>query len=127
MIARERGASAGLFWNTYNPAWFKSAAKGASSAGNRLTVLDHTLDLYVCAGPTPLDVIAQYTALTGRSETPPAWVLLPWKTRTGPVTEADTFEELRKNVQDAAVCHFEDANRPKVIRLHIVKEELIAV
>jgi hypothetical protein len=42
-------------------------------------------------------------------------------------TEADTFEALKKNVPDAVVCHFEDANRPKVIRLHIVKEELIAV
>jgi hypothetical protein len=42
-------------------------------------------------------------------------------------TEADTFEELKKSVQDAVVCHFEGADRPKVIRLHMVKEELIAV
>jgi alpha-glucosidase (family GH31 glycosyl hydrolase) len=96
VIARERGVSAGLFWNTYMPSWFKSAAKGASSAVNRLTVLGPTLDLYVCAGPAPLDVIVQYTALTGRSETPPAWVFLPWKTRTGPVTEEDTFEDMRE-------------------------------
>jgi len=59
-------------------------------------VLDDTLDLYVCAGPAPLDVIAQYTALTGRTDTPPAWVFLPWKTRTGPVTEDDTFEDMRE-------------------------------
>ncbi|HAP66344.1 MAG TPA: 2-oxoisovalerate dehydrogenase [Nitrospinae bacterium] len=42
-------------------------------------------------------------------------------------TEADTFEELKKAVQDAVVCHFEEAERPKIIRLHIVKEELLAV
>ncbi len=42
-------------------------------------------------------------------------------------TEADTFEELKKMVQDAVVCHFEEAERPKIIRLHIVKEELLAV
>ena len=43
------------------------------------------------------------------------------------ITEADTFEELKKMVQDAVICHFDDADRPKVIRLHMVKEELIAV
>ena len=42
-------------------------------------------------------------------------------------TEADTFEELKKMVQEAVKCHFEETDRPKVIRLHMVKEELIAV
>lgn len=43
------------------------------------------------------------------------------------ITEADSFEELKKMVQDAVVCHFEDNERPRVVRLHIVKEELLAV
>ena len=30
-------------------------------------------------------------------------------------------------VRDAVVCHFEEASRPKIIRLHFVREELIAV
>ena len=42
-------------------------------------------------------------------------------------TEADSLEELKKMVQDAVMCHFDEADRPKVIRLHIVKDELIAV
>jgi len=42
-------------------------------------------------------------------------------------TEADTFEGLKKAVHDAVLCHFEDKDRPKVIRLHLVKEELLAV
>lgn len=42
-------------------------------------------------------------------------------------TEADTFEELKKMVQDAVVCHFDEAERPKIIRLHLLKEELLAV
>ena len=33
-------------------------------------------------------------------------------------TEADTFEELKKMVQDAVMCHFEEAERPRLIRLH---------
>lgn len=42
-------------------------------------------------------------------------------------TEADTFEELKKMVQDAVMCHFEEAERPRLIRLHFVREELLAV
>ena len=42
-------------------------------------------------------------------------------------TEADTFEELRTIVHDAVSCHFDDDERPRIIRLHLVREELIAV
>jgi len=41
-------------------------------------------------------------------------------------TEADTPEELKVMVRDAVACHFEDHERPKVIRLHYVYEEVIA-
>ena len=41
-------------------------------------------------------------------------------------TEADTLPELREAVRDAVRCHFEDDARPKVIRLHVVREEVIA-
>lgn len=42
-------------------------------------------------------------------------------------TEADTFSELHDKVRDAVRCHFEENNVPKIIRLHHVKEEVIAV
>ncbi len=42
-------------------------------------------------------------------------------------TEADSLPELRSMVRDAVRCHFEDAERPKVIRLHLVRDEVIAV
>jgi hypothetical protein len=42
-------------------------------------------------------------------------------------TEADTFEELKRMVQDAVQCHFEQVEMPKLIRLHTVKDEVIAV
>lgn len=32
-----------------------------------------------------------------------------------------------KMVKDAVECHFDDQDRPKIIRLHFVKEEIIAV
>lgn len=41
-------------------------------------------------------------------------------------TEAETFEELRSQVRDAVHCHFDDGERPTVIRLHYVKDEVLA-
>ncbi|MGH6905635.1 MAG: 2-oxoisovalerate dehydrogenase [Geminicoccaceae bacterium] len=41
-------------------------------------------------------------------------------------TEADDLEALRDAVRDAVRCHFDDADRPKVIRLHFVREEVFA-
>ena len=41
-------------------------------------------------------------------------------------TEADTLDDLRANVRDAVACHFDDAERPAVIRLHFVREEVLA-
>jgi hypothetical protein len=41
-------------------------------------------------------------------------------------TEADDLDALREAVRDAVRCHFDDADRPKVIRLHFVREEVIA-
>jgi hypothetical protein len=40
-------------------------------------------------------------------------------------TEADTLDELRNNVREAVDCHFDDDQAPKLIRLHIVREEII--
>ena len=42
-------------------------------------------------------------------------------------TEADTLEELREAVADAVRCHFEEADRPHLVRLHFVREEVISV
>jgi hypothetical protein len=42
------------------------------------------------------------------------------------VTEADDVESLHVRVRDAVACHFDPAAMPKVIRLHFVKEEVIA-
>ncbi|HSV54174.1 MAG TPA: hypothetical protein VLJ57_18795 [Burkholderiaceae bacterium] len=42
------------------------------------------------------------------------------------VTEADTVEALRLAVQDAVHCHFDEGQTPKVIRLHFVRDELLA-
>jgi hypothetical protein len=42
-------------------------------------------------------------------------------------TEGDTLEEIRRAVKDAVACHFEEQEMPRIIRLHLVKDELLAV
>jgi hypothetical protein len=41
-------------------------------------------------------------------------------------TEADTEAQLRVAVQDAVHCHFDEGLAPKMIRLHFVRDELMA-
>lgn len=41
-------------------------------------------------------------------------------------TEADDLDGLRANIRDAVNCHFEPEEKPKVIRLHYVSEEVLA-
>jgi predicted RNase H-like HicB family nuclease len=42
-------------------------------------------------------------------------------------TEGETPEELESNARDAVRCHFSDEDLPKVIRLHYVRDDVIAV
>jgi predicted RNase H-like HicB family nuclease len=41
-------------------------------------------------------------------------------------TQGETEEELKQNVREATESHFGDENAPKIIRLHFVREEVIA-
>lgn len=42
-------------------------------------------------------------------------------------TQADTIPELHARTRDAVQCHFPDGNAPKLIRLHFVRDEVIAL
>lgn len=41
-------------------------------------------------------------------------------------TEAWSLDELRENVRDAVRCHFDEGTGPKLIRLHFVRDEVLA-
>jgi len=41
-------------------------------------------------------------------------------------TEADDLSALHEQVRDAVHRHFDEADRPSLIRLHITREEVIA-
>lgn len=42
-------------------------------------------------------------------------------------TQGDTWEELRHNVKEAVAAYFFDCPRPQRIRLHLVRDEILAV
>lgn len=42
-------------------------------------------------------------------------------------TEGENLKELKKAIIDAVKCHFEEKQIPKIVRLHMVKEEVISV
>ena len=45
----------------------------------------------------------------------------------GITTQAETVEALRSNVRDAIECFFDDPSQaPKIIRLHFVRDEVLA-
>jgi len=41
-------------------------------------------------------------------------------------TQADSLADLHARVRDAVRCHFEEGSAPKLIRLHFVRDEVIA-
>ena len=42
-------------------------------------------------------------------------------------TEADDVAALRERVRDAVRCHFDEGKAPRVVRLHFVRDDVIAV
>ena len=43
-------------------------------------------------------------------------------------TEGETLEELRQNVKEAVECYFDETmKRPGLIRLHFVRDEVLAL
>ncbi len=41
-------------------------------------------------------------------------------------TEADDLPNLRDQVRNAVRCHFDNGQGPRIIRLHFVREEVLA-
>ena len=41
-------------------------------------------------------------------------------------TDAETLDDIKNNIIEAVDCHFDEEEKPKYIRLHYIKEEVIA-
>jgi predicted RNase H-like HicB family nuclease len=42
-------------------------------------------------------------------------------------TQGETLGELKENIKDAVKCHFDEKDMPHIIRLHTVKDEVMAL
>lgn len=42
-------------------------------------------------------------------------------------TEADDLADLKYQVKEAVLCHFEEDQLPQMIRLHFIREEILPV
>ena len=43
------------------------------------------------------------------------------------VTEADTITELKANIKEATLCHFDEGEAPRLAHLHFVKDEVLSL
>lgn len=42
-------------------------------------------------------------------------------------TQGEDWDDLKAMTRDAVLCHFDEDDVPRVVRLHLVREEAIAV
>ena len=42
-------------------------------------------------------------------------------------TQGEDWSDLKAQVKDATLCHFDEADLPKVIRLRFVRDEIVAL
>ncbi len=42
-------------------------------------------------------------------------------------TEADDATSIGEKVRDAVRCHFDEGERPRIVRLHFVRQEILTV
>ena len=42
-------------------------------------------------------------------------------------TEGENLDDLKASIKEAVELHFDEADRPRILRLHIVKNELITL
>ena len=42
-------------------------------------------------------------------------------------TAGDNINELKTNIKDAVLCHFDTGSIPKIIRMHFVRDEVFAL
>jgi len=42
-------------------------------------------------------------------------------------TESDSLDAIRERAKDAVRCHFDEDKVPRIIRLHFIREEIVAI
>lgn len=92
----------GVFFNEANPLTFwvgsREVTKILVAAENNLT------DYYFFFGPTPKQVLQQYTSLTGRAHMPPRWSFGTWMSRLSYSSQEEVFEVAKKIRDERFPC-----------------------
>ncbi|RZC42685.1 Glyco hydro 31 and/or Gal mutarotas 2 domain containing protein [Asbolus verrucosus] len=68
-------ATAGVFLHNAAEQWIEINNQGNGSSQAYFMVESGALDLFILLGPKPVDVVRQYTALTGTAHLPQLWTL----------------------------------------------------
>ena len=69
----------GMWLDSTSPSTFDLNATSREFV--RISDTNDHLRLVLIAGPTPAEILAEFTRLTGRPTVPPAWAFAPWKSR----------------------------------------------
>jgi hypothetical protein len=57
------------------------------------------------------------------------WLVASWDApggKGGITTQGRDLRELQENVRESVLCHFEEGNTPRAIRLHFVNDPVLA-
>jgi alpha-D-xyloside xylohydrolase len=100
----------GVLVNEAGPVSFEVASE--KTARVQFSREGESLDYCVIAGPTPKDVVARLTALTGRPPLPPAWSFGLWMTTSfttqyDEATATHFIDEMKRRELPLAVFHFD--------------------
>jgi hypothetical protein len=99
------------------PELVASCARGAGAGGSMVGILDSN----------DIELENRMTEILFTVEEAPEGGFTARAVGHSIFTEADTLDELRQNVREAVECHFDDGQGPKLIRLHIVRDEVLTV
>jgi alpha-D-xyloside xylohydrolase len=100
----------GVLVNEAGPVSFEVASE--KTARVQFSREGESLDYCIIAGPTPKDVVARLTALTGRAPLPPAWSFGLWMTTSfttqyDEATATHFIDEMKRRELPLAVFHFD--------------------
>jgi alpha-D-xyloside xylohydrolase len=100
----------GVLVNEAGPVSFEVASE--KTARVQFSREGESLDYCVIAGPTPKDVVARLTALTGRAPLPPAWSFGLWMTTSfttqyDEATATHFIDEMKRRELPLSVFHFD--------------------
>ena len=81
----------GLLVSNYHHGTFDMAASAPDRFGFEFS--DRALQLRLFYGPSPADIVSEFTRLTGRPPLPPRWVFEPWKWRNRVESYEQVYED----------------------------------